>query len=152
MTLDELTAIEDIRRLKARYFRFLDRKQWDDFKQLFTERLHVEIDEPGASMSLDSRDDFVAGTCAALAGVVTVHHGHMSEVTIEGPDTASGIWAMEDHLSPSPARDGDHYCGKGWYEETYVRGEDGCWRIASLTLVRQTIAVDGKQIYPLPVG
>jgi hypothetical protein len=150
MTLDELTAIEEIRRLKARYFRFLDRKQWDDFKQLFTEQLHVEINEPGGSMSLDHRDDFVAGTSEALAGIVTVHHGHMSEITIEGSDAASGIWAMEDHLRPSPARDGDHYWGKGWYEETYLRGDDGLWRIASLKLVRQTIAVDGRQIYPPP--
>ena len=150
MTLEELTAIEQIRQLKARYFRFLDRKQWDDLKQLFTEDLHVEINEPSGSMQIDGRDDFVAGLSAILENIVTVHHGHMSEIKLEGPDLASGIWAMEDHLSPSPAGDGEHYWGLGWYEERYARGEDGCWRIAKFRLVRQRVAVDGKQIFPVP--
>jgi len=150
MTLEELTAIEEIRRLKARYFRLLDRKNWQEWRELFVENLHVEINEPGGTMRLDDRDDFVAGTSRILADIVSVHHGHMSEITIEGPDTASGIWAMEDHLCPSPAGDGEHYWGKGWYEERYLCSADAGWRIASLKLIRQRVCVDGRQIYPVP--
>jgi hypothetical protein len=147
MTLDELTAIEEIRRLKARYFRFLDRKQWDEWTDLFVEDLHVEIDEPGATMALDSRADFVAATSKALEGIITVHHGHMSEITLDGLDKASAIWSMEDHLSPAPGG-GDHYWGMGWYEERYEADDTNTWRIAETKLVRQRVVLDGKQIFP----
>lgn len=148
MTLEELIAIEEIRRLKARYFRLLDRKEWAQWKELFVRDLHVEINEPGTTLRLDGRDEFVAGTSSVLADIVTVHHGHMPEITLDGPDRAHGTWAMEDQLSPSPRGDGDLYHGKGWYEETYQRGADGRWRIASLALIRQWVAVDGRQIHP----
>ena len=29
-----------------------------------------------------------------LASAVTVHHGHMPEIALLGPDRATGIWAM----------------------------------------------------------
>ena len=33
--IERMTAIEDIRRLKARYFRCLDTKDWDGFRDVF---------------------------------------------------------------------------------------------------------------------
>ena len=30
--------------------------------------------------------------------VVTVHHGHMPEIDVTSPTTATGTWAMEDTL------------------------------------------------------
>ncbi len=38
---------------------------------------------------------FVEGS---VGPVVTVHHGHMPEIEITSPTTASGIWAMQDFL------------------------------------------------------
>ncbi len=149
MTLSELTAIEEIRRLKARYFRLLDRKLWDQLLDVFVEDLQVEIDEPGVQFVLDNREDFVASMSRALDGVVSVHHGHMSEIEIEDADNASAVWAMEDHLSPAPGG-GEHYWGMGWYEERYRRDSSGTWRIARTKLVRQRVVLDGKQIYPSP--
>ena len=45
MTRDDLEALEAIRRLKARYFRYVDTKQWDRFGELFCEdaELHVPV-------------------------------------------------------------------------------------------------------------
>jgi len=67
--------------------------------------------------------------------VVTVHHGHMSEIEVTSPTTATGIWAMEDKLRwPSGASLGEMH-GYGHYHETYVK-VDGAWRIKTLTLTR----------------
>ena len=67
-----------------------------------------------------------------LAEAVTVHHGHMPEIMLTGPDTARGIWAMEDVVE---FPDGHKLSGFGHYHETYVRvGSD--WRIATLHLTR----------------
>ena len=35
-THDELDAIEQIKKLKARYFRCMDTKDWDGFQNVFT--------------------------------------------------------------------------------------------------------------------
>ena len=64
--------------------------------------------------------------------VTTVHHGHMPEIEITSPTTATGIWSMEDMLrwpegSPIAAMH-----GYGHYHETYEK-IDGQWRIASCT-------------------
>jgi len=40
MDLNNLTEIEAIKQLKARYFRFLDAKQWTDWHTCFTDDLH----------------------------------------------------------------------------------------------------------------
>ena len=37
MELTDLLEIEQIKQLKARYFRLMDQKRWDEFAQLFTE-------------------------------------------------------------------------------------------------------------------
>ena len=34
--VERLVAIEDIKQLKARYFRLMDQKNWDGFEKLFT--------------------------------------------------------------------------------------------------------------------
>ena len=74
-----------------------------------------------------------------LAGVVTVHHGHMPLIQILSPTTASGIWAMEDLLIWPKGRRPDGVAGRvhgyGHYHETYSRESAG-WRIKTLRLTR----------------
>ncbi|MBI0293347.1 nuclear transport factor 2 family protein [Streptomyces sp. PRKS01-29] len=48
----------------------------------------------------------VRNTIPDLTGAApSVHHGHMPEIEITGPDTASGIWAMEDLLTFPAGKD-----------------------------------------------
>jgi hypothetical protein len=72
-------------------------------------------------------------------GVKTVHHGHNSEVWIDGPDTARAITAFEDL-----GFRGTTLCmhGYGRYYETYRR-EDGAWRIAECKIDRLTVVDNG---------
>jgi ketosteroid isomerase-like protein len=136
-TLRRLVAVEEIRELKARYFRLMDTKQWDEWADLFTEDCVAWVeDQPDVTYT--GRDQFVTSTSSILAEAVTVHHGHMPEITLEPGDDhrAQGIWAMEDYVQ-IPTPDGDITLkGYGHYHERYRRGGDGRWRIASLRLER----------------
>ena len=133
--LRRLLDIEEIKRLKARYFRTLDRKEWDGFGQVFAREAVMEV--PEAKLVQRGPDAIVKSVSTALTGARTVHHGHMPEIEFTGPDTARGIWAMFDYVEWPPSESGDRVGlhGYGHYEEEYVR-EDGAWRIARLRLVR----------------
>jgi hypothetical protein len=66
----------------------------------------------------------------------------MPEIWIEGPDHATGIWAMEDKLwvqegSPLPFK---WMHGYGHYHERYVR-VGGDWRIQEIRLSRIRVEV-----------
>ena len=72
-----------------------------------------------------------------LTGTQTVHHGHMPEIELTGPDTARGTWAMFDYVEWPRPESGERVglTGYGHYLEEYVR-EDGEWRIARTHLAR----------------
>jgi uncharacterized protein (TIGR02246 family) len=133
--LRRLLDVEDIKRLKARYFRTLDHKDWDGFGDVFACDAVLEV--PEAALVANGRAAIVAAVSGPLTGSRTVHHGHMPEIELTGPDTAKGTWAMFDYVEWAPAESGQRVGlqGYGHYLEEYVR-EDGAWRIARLHLAR----------------
>jgi uncharacterized protein (TIGR02246 family) len=123
--------VEAIRQLKARYFRTMDTKDWAGMRAVFTDDVVMDTSESGGGV-ITGADEFLAFLSETLADVVTVHHGHMPEIAITSPTTATGIWAMEDMLRwPN----GMELHGYGHYHETYEKTDDG-WRIASTKLTR----------------
>jgi hypothetical protein len=144
MTGTEIAAgvddVEQIKLLKARYFRLLDTKQWDAWKDVFTEDLAITVERDRArdsqpaplAVQPQGREGFVEALRVTLGDYPTVHHGHMPEITLTGPDTARGIWSMEDVVEFA---DGRVVYGYGHYHEDY-RKEAGTWRIAKLHLSR----------------
>lgn len=130
-----LLAIEEIKQLKARYFRGMDQRRWDDvLAPVFARDAHLDAD----GFTADGRDGIVAFLRRVLSEARTVHHGHMPEITVTSSTTAHGIWAMFDYVElASPGADGSRQglYGYGHYEEDYVV-EDGAWRIANLRLTR----------------
>jgi len=138
-----LEEIEAIKQLKARYFRYLDTKQWERWGDLFTE--DAVLDHPANRPTpLRGREEIVATVSAGLAGRVTMHHGHMPEIELLADGQAKGIWAMYDRLlGPTPDGNGQaRYEGYGHYLERYVKGEDGQWRIAHLHLRRLHLEIE----------
>jgi SnoaL-like protein len=131
----QLWEIESIKQLKARYFRLMDTKRWDEWRDCFTEDCHFEYG-PGAENQVTGRAEFVPYVRRVLHDGVTTHHGHMPEIRLTSPTTATGVWSMFDYVQ-SDFEDGSlHIKGYGFYEETYAKGDDGVWRIKSLRLTR----------------
>jgi hypothetical protein len=144
--LDRLIAIDDIRQLKARYFRFMDVRDWGALGQVFCRDALFDCREGFVTTALDGkvsgfaapvthgRDAILAWIADAFADQTSCHHGHAHEVTILGKDEATGIVAMEDYIF-GPDRATLRYHGAGHYHERY-RMEDGEWRIAETRLTR----------------
>jgi hypothetical protein len=132
-----LIAIEGIRTLKARYFRYVDTKDWPALRGLFARDAALEFPENFANPF--DVDSFIAMIEPALASAVSVHHGHMPEIEILAADRARAVWAMNDYLAFPAGESGlsgaAEISGAGHYHETYVRVE-GEWLIKSLRLTR----------------
>ncbi len=140
MTMDALQVLVDkdaIRELKARYFRFLDTKQWDKWTEVFEPEFEHSMEFEQQEIN-GPREDFVKFVSQALEGVITVHHGHSPEIEITSPITARAVWPFVDRLKPAPDAEpgqGVTLDGYGHYHETYVKSEDG-WRIKSQRITR----------------
>jgi hypothetical protein len=134
--VQQLLDIEAIKQLKARYFRFMDTKQWDKWRTLFTDDCRFE-----SSRIWEDVDEWVRDVGGNLQELTTVHHGHMPEIRLTGADTARGLWAMFDYLTWDPEQQPERHpggiglVGYGHYEETY-RKVDGEWKISFLRLTR----------------
>ena len=142
--LQQLLDIEQIKQLKARYFRLMDTKQWDNWGLVFTRECVMEV--PEGDMVNNGREEIVTTVSSALTGARTTHHGHMPEIEITGDDTARGVWAMFDFVE-WPEQDGARVGlqGYGHYREEYAR-EDGEWRIAWIRLERLRIDWLGERL------
>lgn len=147
---ERLLAIEEIKQLKARYFRGLDTKDWALYAGVFTDDAQIDVrgsasgsDEAGASAIDGFDDDAVITGGKAMAefvaritvGVVTAHHGHMPEIDILGPDSARGVWAMEDRLWRPAESATPVMHGWGHYHETYEK-RGGRWLISSMRITK----------------
>jgi hypothetical protein len=133
--LERLVAIEEIKQLKARYFRCVDTKDWDGLMFVFA---------PDAEMRTDAGTDAdVVSTAQAIVDLIrsltstltTVHHGHTPEITIESSSLARGIWAMEDVVRWPEDTPGTGMHGFGYYEEEYIKS-DSRWQISKVELKR----------------
>jgi uncharacterized protein (TIGR02246 family) len=123
--------VEAIKQLKARYFRTMDTKDWAGMRRVFGDDVVMDTTDSGGGV-VTGADAFLEFLQQTLAGAVTVRQGHMPEITLTSPTTATGIWALHDHITWP---DGTRMQGDGHYHETYalVRGE---WLITSSTLTR----------------
>ncbi|HWD03495.1 MAG TPA: nuclear transport factor 2 family protein [Kribbella sp.] len=131
--LQRLVAIEEIKKLKARYFRLLDEHDWVAFAELFTEDAHLDIAE--SSSGAHTLGEFLAALEKHLTPAVSVHHGHMPEIDVVDERTATGVWAMFDSVEPPAGSPYPVLTGFGHYHEEY-RFDDGSWRISGLRLTR----------------
>ena len=133
--VQRLQDIESIKQLKARYCQLVDTKEWDRWAtEILTEDYRLE----GEGAVHEGRDDVVAFVSSSLADARTVHHCHTPVITIAGPDTATGVWAMQDHVHMTLDGAPFAFRGAGHYHEEYVRTADG-WRIRSTVATRLSV-------------
>jgi uncharacterized protein (TIGR02246 family) len=135
---EQLLAIEEIKQLKARYFRCMDTKDWAGFEAVFAPDASVDYTPPGADSadwSASGRERIVEFVRRIVEPAITVHHGHTPEVEVTSPTTARAIFAMEDLIWwPEGSRRRTLH-GWGHYHESYIK-MDGKWLIKTLRLTR----------------
>ena len=135
--VSELADIEAIKQLKARYFRFIDTKDWDAFADLFTEDCDALAPTDDGAAHRPRNDEYCATSDARSTGVTTVHHGHMPEITIVGRTRPTGIWAMFDDVEiPGGRRTGCTSRATATTSRPTGKCDDGKWRISSKRNVR----------------
>jgi hypothetical protein len=140
--LQTLIDIEAIRQLKARYFRFLDTKDWEAWTKVFEPEFEHEMVAEKKTFK-GPREEFVSYVSAGLEGISTVHHGHNPEIEILSPTSAKGIWAFCDRLKPGKGAPAGSrkMVGYGHYLETYYKSPVG-WRIKTQLITRLRIDFD----------
>jgi hypothetical protein len=146
-TVRILFDVEKIKKLQARYFRFLDQREWNGFAELFTEDVTFDYPTLGAHRGREKLLELVKES--ASKGNST-HHGHMPEIEILSSTSASGVWALADNVDRVDAS-GQRVAleGSAYYFEEYVKHEDD-WRISSLRLVRTRLQTTTS--YSAPIG
>lgn len=145
-SIQRLTAIEEIRQLKARYWFGIDQKDAPLLRAVFTDGAEIDFraDMPaGTDATLPNPDEFVEIVLSSFAGVDTIHHGHSPIIEFSGADAATAIWPMEDNLwvrHENARLPFKHLHGYGFYHDRYIRTEAG-WRISATTLKRVNVEV-----------
>ena len=133
MNAAALSEIEAIKQLKAQYCRYLDTKQWDAWRGLFTDDFVSDTSASGGAV-VSGADAFVAFVRSTLGkrSQPTVHQVHAPEIELTSATTATGVWALNDVVRLAP---GINLNGYGHYHETYEK-IDGRWRIKTSELTR----------------
>ncbi len=150
---ERLLALEEIKQVKARYFRCMDTKDWAGFAAVFAPDVSVDY-APDATDSSRWKASGVNNVVALVRNVVgpavSIHHGHMAEVEITSTSTARGIFAMEDLIFWPPDSPYELMHGWGHYHETYKK-IDGKWLIQTLVLTRLRVENTPRQPRPRSV-
>jgi hypothetical protein len=128
MELPDLLEVHAIERLKYRYLRCLDQKLWDDLEGCFTEDATASYG--GGAYVFEGRKaimDFLRSSMGSTT-MLSSHKCHHPEIDLVGPGEATGTWGLEDVVIETAM----HFTVRGaaWYEDRYVKGDDGAWRIA----------------------
>ena len=136
--IERLTAIEEIKRVKAKYFWALDHKDWDLWRREVW-ALDGRLEVPEVNEVYEPLEKVIEAVSGQVGDQVSVHHGHQPIIEFTSDSEAKVIWAMEDRLYRSkeyPLYDGSMFLhGFGHYHETYVKLEMG-WRIKVSRLTR----------------
>lgn len=156
--LGKLEAIEAIRCVKARYWRALDLRLWDELEACFTpdavldaslSNIEPEIgvlpspSDPRAlsSQILRGSGNIREGLTVALRGVRSVHKGFLPEISVHTNHIAGAIFPFEDRLDFPDGGPVRSIRGFGHYHDLF-RCTNGVWQIASSTIFRLRVLMD----------
>lgn len=128
--LQALVEIEAIKRLKARYARALDTKDWNLLASLFTPTARSVYGD--GTYAFEGRDKIIEFLEGALGSedIVHMHQAHTPDIEITGDTTARGSWYFEDTVFfVQTSSGGTVLTGTGIYLDEYEK-VDGGWLIS----------------------
>ena len=116
--------IEAIKNLKAKYFRCVDKKLWEEMETVLTEDAVADY---GMGIELlQGREAIIEFLKKNLGrdSMISVHQGHNPEIEITSDTTARGVWVLNDRLIIQTIA-----TLNGWryYEDEYVK-LNGEWK------------------------
>lgn len=133
--IQKLNDIEAIKQLKAKYFRCLDGKLWDELETTLSP--NIETSYSDGKLVFHSPKEITEYLAAAMPKEeISMHMGHTPEITIDSETTATGRWYLEDNLIFT---DGKYknvgINGGAFYTDKYEK-IDGQWFIKETGYVR----------------
>ncbi|EME19542.1 nuclear transport factor 2 family protein [Rhodococcus triatomae] len=121
----DLDALAEIARLKHRYSRALDTKDWPLFRETLLPDATATY---GEHLRFEDRDALCSFMEITLGPhVLSEHLCAQPEIEIDG-DVATGTWFLQDMVIIP--EDGMMLRGAAFYHDRYARNEAGEWRIA----------------------
>jgi hypothetical protein len=122
----DLEAIELIKQLKSRYFRFLDTGNMQGLRSVFSEDPGIHYRSPSYEYKKQGWGELAAFFEESFSKTkFGIHTGHHPEITVSG-DTATGIWYLHDKFVSLDS--GITFEGSAIYQDRYVK-EEGEWKI-----------------------
>ncbi len=128
--IQSLEDIEAIKRLKYKYLRCLDTKQWDEMGTTFAPDATTAYSD--GELKFSGRDAIIRflkdSALAGPSGMIGVHHVHHPEIELTSPTTGKGKWALYNYLLHKTEQTGLRICA--YYHDEYVK-IGGQWLIKS---------------------
>jgi hypothetical protein len=143
---ERLAAIEEIKQLKAKYWRGVDNADGElvrgilaedcvlDYMGCCTDPVSGTDHMPMMNMVMQGRDSWQTGNLEEPR-LVTVHQGHQSEIEVTGQTTARGVWSFTDRFFMPPGSPFSRLTGYGYYHDTYER-VGGKWLLKTTRITR----------------
>jgi hypothetical protein len=144
--VEKLKALDEIRQIKARYFRGVDTGDGELVRNILAEDCVLDYVGcctdpktgqdflPAMNVVMRGRDSWTSGGLSDY-GIVSVHQGHNCEIELTSDATANVIWSMTDRLYMPEGGAYALMTGFGYYYETYEK-IGGAWQIKTLHIKR----------------
>jgi hypothetical protein len=143
---ERLAAIEEIRQLKAKYWRGVDSGDGNLVRSILAE--DCVLDYVGCCTDPVSGTDHMPVMNVVMKGrdswqtdnldgprIVTVHQGHQSEIEVTGESTAKGLWYFTDRFFMPAGAPFSRLIGYGHYHDTYEKS-GGTWLLKTTRITR----------------
>ena len=124
-----LEDTEAIKKLKAKYWRCVDRKLWNELEDVFAEDATADY---GPNMQFQGRKAILQFLKDSMGrdSIISTHNGHNPEIEITSDTSARGVWVLNNYMVIDPNTRLREWA---YYEDEYVK-EKGQWRKKSTKL------------------
>lgn len=124
--MQTLLDIEEIKQLKARYFRGIDTANLELLSTVLADDVHIRFDSPTYQFELNGMQEAMDFYRHAFTDQkFGMHNGHTPEIQVHG-EHATGTWYLNDLFINLDEK--TLLTGSALYEDRYTK-IDGHWRI-----------------------
>jgi hypothetical protein len=132
--VQSLVAVEEIKKLKYRYFRCFDMADLRGISELFHPDVTLDVNGGVYRFRLEGRDKFLEMVRdGAHAEMIMQHNGHHPEIDLVSPIEARGVWYLQDAVWEFRRK--LHITGAAIYRDRYLK-VDGTWLIKDVGFER----------------